>query len=307
MVMAWLVNSMDEDIASNYMNYTTTKELWDNIHQMYSDLENPSQVYELQLQLGEIHQKDDNVIKYFHMLKRLWQDLDLFKTYEWKSPEDYNHHRKMVENDRLFKFLVGLKVEFDEVRGEIIGRGSLPSLEEVFAEVQQEESSRSVMLRKKGITAPIENSALLIADANLSKSMNNQRRGDEKPRVWCDFYNKPQHTRETCWKIHGKPSNWKNSKPKERFHHPTPSANEADTNAGPFNKEQMDLLLRLLKSNPESGIPSNSLAQTGRNSCAFSCHSNSTLWIIDSGASDHMTSLSYAFHSYTPCYGNKKV
>ena len=36
MVKAWLVNSMDEDIASNYMNYPTAKELWDNIHQMYS-------------------------------------------------------------------------------------------------------------------------------------------------------------------------------------------------------------------------------------------------------------------------------
>ena len=198
-------------------------------------------------------------------------------------------------------------MEFDEATRRIIGHGSLPSLEEVFAEVQSKKSCHSVMLGKKGIAAPIENSALLTTDANLSRPMNNQRRGDEKPRVWCDFYNKPWHTRETCWKIHGKPSNWKSSKPGERFHRPTPSANEADTNAGPFNKEQMDQLLMLLKSNPESGIPSSSLDQTGRNSCAFSCHSNSTLWIIDSGASDHMTSLLNAFLSYTPCYGNQKV
>lgn len=40
MVMAWLVNSMDEDIASNYMCYPIANELWDNIHQMYSDLGN---------------------------------------------------------------------------------------------------------------------------------------------------------------------------------------------------------------------------------------------------------------------------
>lgn len=31
MVMTWLVNSMDEDISSNYMCYSTAKELWDNI------------------------------------------------------------------------------------------------------------------------------------------------------------------------------------------------------------------------------------------------------------------------------------
>ena len=45
MVMTWLVNSMEEDISSNYMCYHTAKELWENIHQMYSDLGNQSQVY----------------------------------------------------------------------------------------------------------------------------------------------------------------------------------------------------------------------------------------------------------------------
>ena len=32
MVMTWLLNSMDEDISSNYMCYSTTKELWDNVN-----------------------------------------------------------------------------------------------------------------------------------------------------------------------------------------------------------------------------------------------------------------------------------
>ena len=31
MVMTWLVNSMEEDISSNYMCYPTAKELWDNV------------------------------------------------------------------------------------------------------------------------------------------------------------------------------------------------------------------------------------------------------------------------------------
>lgn len=53
-VMMWLVNSMDEDISSNYICYHTAMELWDNINQMYSDLGNQSEVYELTLKLGEI-------------------------------------------------------------------------------------------------------------------------------------------------------------------------------------------------------------------------------------------------------------
>ena len=43
MVMTWLVNSM-EDISLNYMCYHTTKELWNNVNQMYFALGNQSQV-----------------------------------------------------------------------------------------------------------------------------------------------------------------------------------------------------------------------------------------------------------------------
>lgn len=140
MVMTWLVNSMDEDIGSIYMCYSTAKELWDSVNQMYSDLRNQSQVYELTLKLGDIRQGEDSVTKYFSSLKGLWQDLDLFNDYEWKSTEDANHYKWTVEAHRIYKFLAGLNVEFDEVRGRIIGRTPLPSVGEVFPDVRREES-----------------------------------------------------------------------------------------------------------------------------------------------------------------------
>ena len=303
MVMTWLVNSMEEDISSNYMCYHTAKELWDNINQMYSDLGNQSQAYELTLKLGEIRQGENTVTKYFNSLKRLWQDLDLFNDYEWKSSEDCKHFKKTVEDNRIFKFLIGLNVEFDEVRGRIIGRQPLPSIGEVFSEVRREESRRLVMLGKRNLVNTIENSALA---ASINAGRTATKKPDEKSRVWCDHCNKPRHTRETCWKIHGKPANWKGSH-EGRFTR-TPAAHEAES--VPFNKEQMDHLLKLLKSNSGSlSTPNAAIAQAGSKLNALSCHLpiSHTPWIIDSGASDHMTSFSHLFHTYTPCSGHKKV
>ncbi|KAI9200908.1 hypothetical protein LWI28_014970 [Acer negundo] len=40
MVMAWLVNSMEENVSENYHGYSTTKDMWNNLTQMYYDLEN---------------------------------------------------------------------------------------------------------------------------------------------------------------------------------------------------------------------------------------------------------------------------
>ena len=103
------------------MCYPTAKALWDNIIQMYSDLGNQSQIYELQLKLGNIGHGENSVTKYFNVLGDLWQDLDLFNDYEWKNMDDCNYFKKMEEGSHIFKFLVGLNVEFDEVWGRIIG------------------------------------------------------------------------------------------------------------------------------------------------------------------------------------------
>lgn len=159
MVMTWLVNSMEEEISSNYMCYPTAQELWENVNQMYSDLGNQSQIFELTIKLGEIRQGEDNVTRYFNSLKRMWQDLDLFDTYEWKSADDGRHYKKTIEDSRIYKFLAGLNIEFDEVRSRIIGRQPLPPIGEVFSEVRREESRRNVMLGKKGPGVAVEGSA----------------------------------------------------------------------------------------------------------------------------------------------------
>ena len=54
--------------------------------------------------------------QYFHSLKEIWQDLDLFDSYRWKSTNDQKHYRKTVEHVCIYEFLADLNVEFDEVR-----------------------------------------------------------------------------------------------------------------------------------------------------------------------------------------------
>ncbi|KAL5824988.1 hypothetical protein ACOSQ3_021051 [Xanthoceras sorbifolium] len=116
---------MEEDIAANYLGHPTAKAMWDNLSQMYSDLGNQSQIYEIELKIGETKQGTES------------------------DEADGVYFQKVLENSRVFKFLAGLNVDFDEVRGRIIGRQPLPSLNEVFAEVRREESRRGVMLGNK--------------------------------------------------------------------------------------------------------------------------------------------------------------
>ncbi|KAI6681240.1 hypothetical protein NL676_035121 [Syzygium grande] len=120
-IMTWLTNSMEEDIGANYLGYHTAKELWDAVYEMYSDLGNQSQIYELTLKLGKMRQGEETVTKYFHSLKRLWHELDLFNDHEWNCTDDGNR---------------------------ILGKQPLPPIGEVFSEVRREESRRGIMLGK---------------------------------------------------------------------------------------------------------------------------------------------------------------
>ncbi|TXG60001.1 hypothetical protein EZV62_014574 [Acer yangbiense] len=52
MVMSWLVNSMEEVISANYLGFSTAKEMWTSLEQMYSDMGNQSQIYKLELKIG---------------------------------------------------------------------------------------------------------------------------------------------------------------------------------------------------------------------------------------------------------------
>lgn len=65
MVMTRLMTLWMRTLALTTCDIQQLQELCDNINQMYYDLGNQSQVYELILKLGEIRRRDDNVTKYF--------------------------------------------------------------------------------------------------------------------------------------------------------------------------------------------------------------------------------------------------
>lgn len=59
----------------------------------------------------------------------------------------------------IYKFLLGLNKELDEVRGRVFGTKSMPNLRQVFSKVRREESCRRVMLGTSA-SSTVEGSAL---------------------------------------------------------------------------------------------------------------------------------------------------
>ncbi|RVW59074.1 Retrovirus-related Pol polyprotein from transposon TNT 1-94 [Vitis vinifera] len=176
MVMSWLVNSMTADIGENFLSFDTAKEIWDTAKETFSD--------------KETHLKSSR--------------LKHPPRFASRKPYDGFLYKKIVEGKRVFKFLLGLNKNLDEIRGRIMGVKPLPSLREAFSE----EVDLGVIICRK-----------------------------------------PGHSKRTCWKIHGKPVDWKPRQPLEkegRGNHVATDEQSPQPEASPFNKEQMEMLQKLL-------------------------------------------------------------
>lgn len=77
MVIAWLINSMVEEIGQLYLFFPAAKEIWDVAKETYSNLGNSAQVLEIKSKLREIKQGLMFLTQFHDSLTKLWEELDL--------------------------------------------------------------------------------------------------------------------------------------------------------------------------------------------------------------------------------------
>ena len=133
-----------------------------------------------------------SVLQYLTSLSTNWKRLDHLLDYKPVCPTDSTTYNKLVAEERIFKFLECLKSEYDLVCSRVLGMDPLPSLQEAFAFIQNEESRRSTMLH----SVSTKRSALVSAPQR-DKSTGESGSSD-KSKLFCNYCNRPYHTRETC-------------------------------------------------------------------------------------------------------------
>jgi len=101
-------------IGRTYFFYKTIKEIWDLVQDMYLDLENYFQCFEIRSSIRTAKQGNLSVIEYFNILMELWHAINLFYIVSWECVADSIEYNKMVEKDRVFDYLYGLNFDLDE-------------------------------------------------------------------------------------------------------------------------------------------------------------------------------------------------
>lgn len=150
-----------------------------------------------------------------------------------------------------------------------MSRVPFPNIREVSSEVMPEESRRYVMMNDQSPAPSTLESSTLNINAYESSSSQSAKRNN---RPWCDHCQRLGHTRNKCWKIHGKPLDWKSSKASRDGKALNTTVSDSSKPIGAssesklFTKEQLEQLISLINSSQLSNtnnIPSTSLTKRG--------------------------------------------
>ena len=306
-VKGWLINSMEPALISNFIQFPTAKMVWDSIATTYFDGTDTSQVYNLKWQVTRMRQGGGSIEKYYNDLQGLWREIDFRRPNPMKCTTDISKYNSILQEDRVYIFLDGLDDRLDKIRSDVLQLQSFPTVEQAYAHVRREDIRQAVMMTgmeattgavmaSKGVkTGKQQSLPLQMSPAtNSGKMHKNIKAKGSSEEGGCTHCGNMKHTRETCFKLHGYPEWWNELKARKQ--------REATANGNLGQAALMNAEPQLsLTSHVESSDTLNTSNMQGNYGHALlsSNQSDHSGWIIDSGATDHMTFDSTEFIKVT--------
>ncbi|KAF3771695.1 putative transposon Ty5-1 protein [Nymphaea thermarum] len=280
-VKVWIISSVSSDIQPLILRKPTSFDMWTVLAKMYGRKKIHLRTYQIKRSIYSLTQGDLSVAAYYAALKTKWEELD-YHTIPFTGKK----------NGWITLFLEGLRDEFEPIHSQILNGDEIPGIEEVYACVESEEQRRQVMHLTTGS----------VPSAFVSRASGTGQR----PARRCTHCNKLGHSADFCWDLH----------PEKRLASPslsdssqgTPSSGVKTTKLSPDQLKELQAYIGRLSTTPEESSTSDG-AQLTQALVASSDQGNSTLgdWIVDSGATHHMTGDSKLFQDYQLYSGKQRV
>ncbi|XP_061365768.1 uncharacterized protein LOC133309044 [Gastrolobium bilobum] len=290
-INGWIHNTIDPSLQPFIKCFDEVKDLWDDLKERYA-VQNFSRKYQLKASLASMRQQGSSIGAYYTKLRAIWDELEGSKSRKTCACGDNCAYAKEIEeereHDRVYQFLMGLdESTFGNLRSQILNNSPLPSVNKVYAAVTQEETHRNIARNQEERGSVVGYAAQ--AATNVGKENTMQRMVPDKQieRILCPHCGKTNHDPSRCWKIIGYPPTRGAFRGRgrgrtggrytyEQAHAMQTPENSQDVGAfSVLTPEVVNKLLTLVDQ------PQTSDKLSGKN-----IHSQ---WLIDSGASQHMT------------------
>ncbi|KAG6525459.1 hypothetical protein ZIOFF_015415 [Zingiber officinale] len=295
-LMTWMLNSVNSGIKQVILHNKTAYDMWKTLEHMYGRRHDMLHTYHISSQIFKLEQGSMSVTNYFATLRGLWDEFDYYRMENWK---------------------------FESLKGKILGLDPTPSLEKVYYKILSEEGRKRIM-NNKGISTggpPIGETSVFIGSANKFRPRGTKRQGDR----FCRHCKRTNHDSDFCWEKYPekKPEKFKHNAKKapnssniaiQKLESEETIGSSVSSITGLSSTDIVNLqhLLSRLQASSSASTPADSTpfqAHTGIRGLGLSVTGPSfySPWVIDSGATDHMTNAANSFISYSLSSGQEKV
>jgi Integrase core domain len=248
-----------------------------------------------------------------------WEELNVYLP----PTTDPTEIQKRSEQDLIFTYLGALDTSYESIRSQILASAEMPSFDDVVARIEQEQSRRALMNPRQ--LESQDNQAFQVHHSNSNPSFRDTAKGrGASSTVQCDHCKKAGHNRDGCWFLHphlrpvrekgDRGGKWGGGKKEKRFGGfskgtETDEGTSRDESAAQSNSlsgdpsgssvaqtVQLNHLLTQLNNLLQQQNPGFVYSNNNFNSPKISSSSkvanacqNTNRWVLDSGATDHMT------------------
>lgn len=335
MVKSWILNVVSKEIYDSILYYQDAAEMWDDLFRRFK-VNNLPRKYQLEQAVMTLKQGELDLSTYFTKKKILWEQLANTKSSVVKKCdcEQVQELLEEAETSRIIQSLMGLNDSFNNVRGQILNMKPRPGLNDIYNMLDQDESQRVLGGTQRQIPTPtafqnqasaIEQNPVLLAHGNF-----------QKPK--CSHCSRIGHTVDKCYKVHGYPPGHPRAKKNNSVGNANLASvgsnvsvkdqgfDEASNN---LSKDQLQQMIAYFSSKLQSSgvtpCSEKSIASTSSSVPMISQISGTFLslynlsyydmltstipkgtelslsdWIIDSGASHHVTHNRSLYSDYQP-------
>ncbi|XP_070019623.1 uncharacterized protein [Nicotiana sylvestris] len=145
MVISWILNSLSKDIAESVLYSKTANAIWKELEVRFGQC-NGAQLYQLQKELSDLVQGISDIAGYYTKVKNIWDELDTLNSCVHCTCEcncgGKSRALKSFQDGRLIQFLIGLNDAYTAVRSNILMLTPLPSINQAYSLLIQDEKQR---------------------------------------------------------------------------------------------------------------------------------------------------------------------